>query len=273
MLEVENLSFSYESEKVVFSDISFRLHPGNIFTILGPNGTGKSTLIKCLVGILPPDAGTMRLSGDMITDVSPIDQAKMMAYVPQTHHIIFPFSVLDYVLMGRSPHLTVFGQPGSSDYILAMKALRQVGMVHLIDRCISEISGGELQLVSIARALAQTPSVLILDEPTSHLDFGNQFRILSIIEQLAKDGLSVIMSSHFPDHAFLISHTVAVMQGGRFIGIGSSDEVITRDLMYQAYGVEVAICDVSECGRTVCLPVKNFHQKQDIPAIPVGISY
>ena len=234
MLGVDNLSFEYVEKKPVFTNISFTVNRGDIFTILGPNGTGKSTLIKCLVGILSPGEGEIRLSGKTYGKMSNSDLARIIAYVPQTHQIIFPFPVLEYVLMGRSPHLPVFGQPSLPDYSMAMQALEQIGIDHLADRSISEISGGEMQLVSIARALAQTPSILVLDEPTSHLDFGNQFRVLSIIEKLAEEGISIIMSSHFPDHAFLISNMVAVMQGGQFVGIGPADEVITRDLMYQA---------------------------------------
>jgi iron complex transport system ATP-binding protein len=260
MIEVNHLSFAYDKDKPVFTDISFHLPPGKIFTILGPNGTGKSTLIKCLVGLLTPGSGEIHLSGEKMESISHRKQARIMAYVPQAHQIIFPFPVLDYVLMGRSPHLSVFGQPGSNDYLKAMQALKKVGVDYLADRPISEISGGEFQLISIARALTQSPSLLILDEPTSHLDFGNQFKVLSIIEELAGEGLSVVMSSHFPDHALLISHVVAVMQETRFIGIGTADEVITKELMEQAYGIDVVISTVTECGRTVCLPVRNSNQ-------------
>jgi len=157
-------------------------------------------------------------------------------------------------MMGRSPHLSVFSSPGEEDRRIAQEAIDTVGIGHLAHRPVSEISGGELQLVLIARALAQQPAVMVLDEPTSHLDFGNQVRVLRLIEKLAADGIGVIMSSHFPDHSFIIPQQVAVMKDRRFIAVGDADEVVTPTILHQAYGIDVTVTHVEEVGRRICVP-------------------
>lgn len=264
ILNVTDGAFSYDGERMIFEDIAFAIKKNECLCILGPNGTGKSTLIKCLVGLMSLQKGTILLNGQKIEELSRAEIAKQIAYVPQGHQVVFPFPVDEYVLMGRSPHLSVFSSPGEEDCRIADEALKTVGIAHLAKRPVSEISGGELQLVLIARALAQQPAVMILDEPTSHLDFGNQVRVLRLIEKLAADGIAVIMSSHFPDHSFIIPQRVAIMKDCRFIAVGDADDVVTPAILQQAYGIDVTVTHVEEVGRRICVPSATAARVNDI---------
>lgn len=264
ILDIIDAAFSYEREKTIFEGISFSVERGEILCILGPNGTGKSTLIKCLISVLPLQQGSIRLNGMEVKDLSRSEAAQQIAYVPQSHQIVFPFSVLDFVLMGRAPHLPLFATPGRSDRKIAWEALATVGIEHLADRAISEISGGELQLALIARALAQQPAVMVLDEPTSHLDFGNQIRVLQLIEHLSSSGLAVVMTSHFPDHCLFVRQKVAIMKDGRFIALGQSEEVLNPENLSAAYGIDVTVTYVKEAGRNACIPCA-VQKKRDQP--------
>lgn len=257
ILEVQQAGFRYDSRRMVFSDISFSLAEQEVLCILGPNGIGKSTLIRCLANLNPLCAGSIRLHTTKIQSMNHRDVAKVVGYVPQAHEIVFPFSVRDFVLMGRAPHLALFSSPDKNDYAKTEAAMDLVGISRISDKPVNEISGGEYQLAMIARALAQEPEVLLLDEPTSHLDFGNQIRVLEIIDRLAREGLSVIMSSHFPDHAFLSSNNVAIMQHGSFMAYGLAEEVITEENLKQTYGVDVSITYSHDVARHVCVPHKS----------------
>lgn len=255
ILDVRNAAFSYGEGHCIFEDISFSLEEGGVLSILGPNGTGKSTLMKCLNAIFRLDVGSVSLQGREITSMKRADVASAIGYVPQAHQIVFPFSVREFVLMGRAPHLGPFSAPGRHDEEIADRAMETVGIGHLADRAVSEISGGEHQLVMVARALTQEPAILLLDEPTSHLDFGNQIRILTLIEKLSRSGIAVIQSTHFPDHGFLLSGTSAILQGGSFIAHGPTDEVITPENLKRAYGVEVSVQFFEQANRKICVPL------------------
>lgn len=254
LLEVKNAQFSYNGKENIFENINFSVSNGDVFCILGANGTGKTTLIKCLNGLMRLDSGKVLLNNKNIYSLSHSEIAKNIGYIPQVHASTFPFKVMDVVLMGRSPHLDIFESPSEKDYEIAENSLKSLNIWHMKDKPYTEISGGEQQLVFIARVLAQEPSILILDEPTSHLDFGNQIRTLDIIEKLAKNGLSIIMSSHFPDHAFISANKVAIMKDKKFIDIGHPKKVINEFNMEQTYGINVKIVDVD--GRKACIPLK-----------------
>jgi iron complex transport system ATP-binding protein len=159
--------------------------------------------------------------------------------------------------MGRAPHLAAFSSPGKEDYTKANEKIDLVGIRKIADKPVNEISGGEYQLAMIARALTQEPTILLLDEPTSHLDFGNQIRVLDIVDRLANSGISVIMSSHFPDHALLYSNNVAIMQNGSFMAYGPAAEVITESNLQRTYGIDVKIDYSHRACRYVCVPMKN----------------
>jgi iron complex transport system ATP-binding protein len=254
ILDVRKAGFHYDPVRTIFSEISFSLAEEEVLCILGPNGIGKSTLIRCLANLNPLCAGTIQLHGNNIRSLPPRDVAKVIGYVPQAHEIVFQFPVRDFVLMGRAPHLGLFASPGREDRAKADAAIDLVGIRKIADKPVSAISGGEYQLAMIARALAQEPEVLLLDEPTSHLDFGNQIRVLEIIDRLATEGLSVIMSSHFPDHAFLTSNNVAIMQHGSFMAYGLAEEVVTEENLKETYGVDVSIAYSHTVERHVCVP-------------------
>ena len=254
ILEINHAEFSYNGIENIFRDVNLSLENGDVLCILGPNGTGKSTLIKCMNGLLKLNGGNIIINDQDIHSMNKNDLAKMIGYIPQSHNSTFAFSVFDVVLMGRAPHLNLTSVPGEKDCKIAEKALKSLGISHLTDKTYTEISGGERQMVLIARVLAQQPKILLLDEPTSHLDFGNQIRTLNVINKLAENGLSVIMTSHFPDHAFLSSNKVAIMNGGTIMEIGTPESVITEENMRRAYNIDVKILEVGE-HRKACIPM------------------
>ncbi|MGL4669317.1 MAG: ABC transporter ATP-binding protein [Methanobacteriaceae archaeon] len=270
LLEIKEGTFSYQSnnKKIknsekdkkyntnsnIFENISFSIDKGDIFCILGPNGSGKTTLIKCLTGINKLSNGEISVCGKNIKKMTPHDLAKYIGYIPQIHNSTFPYTVLDVVLMGRAPHLDIFESPGEKDIKIAQDAIKSLKIEYLAEKSYNEISGGEQQLVFIARILTQQPKVLILDEPTSHLDFGNQIRTMKIIENLSKAGLAIIMTSHFPDHSFIAGNKVAILKDKDFIDIGSPEKVITEENMKKTYEIPVKIIDIHD--RRVCIPLK-----------------
>ncbi|KZX15176.1 putative ABC transporter ATP-binding protein [Methanobrevibacter cuticularis] len=262
IMEAENLSFAYEDNNNIFEDINFTIDKGDVFCILGPNGTGKTTLLKCLNGIYTPNNGNVLIEGKNIKEFSYTEISKIIGYIPQGHVVTFPFSVLDVVLMGRAPYINLTDSPKEKDIKIAETALKNLGMSYIKDREYSTLSGGERQLVFLARVLAQEPDLLILDEPTSHLDFGNQIRLLEIIDKLSEMGLAIIMSSHFPDHAFSTSNKVAIMKNKSFIDFGNPNDVITQDNLKKAYGIDINLIEISD-NQKICVPIKSPNQSLD----------
>lgn len=252
-LKVNSLSYSYGNGPV-FENVSFSLGKGEIMCILGPNGAGKSTLLKCIAGIFKPASGSVRILGKDTSLLGVEEIARSVGYVPQQNEVVFPFSVLDFVLMGRTPHLSLFASPRAKDREIARNSLAMVGLSSLAERQLSSLSGGQLQMVLIARALAQQPSLLLLDEPTSHLDFGNQVLVLETVRKLAQAGMSIVMNTHMPDHAFLVGSKAAALTGGRLAAVGEVDTVINSKTMSSVYGVKVAVREIEDMKRKVCLP-------------------
>ncbi len=256
-IQAENISFSYSHDlgRAVFRDISLAVQPGDVFCLLGPNGIGKSTLLKCMGNILRVQQGRILLNGRNLFEFKLPDVAKHIGYVPQGLTSAFPFRIKDIIIMGRAPHLSILASPSRADMEIAYQAMETVGVAHLADRPCDSVSGGEWQLTLIARALVQEPQVLLLDEPTSHLDMGNQMRILQVIKDLTSHGMTIVMASHFPDHAFLIANVVAILNNGRIFQVGSPDEVITEQNMKTTYGVDVRVVQLGEGGiRKACFP-------------------
>jgi iron complex transport system ATP-binding protein len=258
-LTVSSAEFHYDATGTSgFNNVSFSLEDGEVMSILGPNGCGKTTLLKCLNSLIKIGKGSIAVDDQDISRLPRAEIARSIGYVPQLHQPAFPFSVLDTVLVGRAPHLGLLESPGLEDVSIAEKSLETMGIYHLRDKPYTQLSGGERQLVIFARVLAQQPSLLLLDEPTSHLDFGNQIRLLRIVENLAATGLPIIMTSHFPDHAFLVSSKVALMKQGEFIDIGTPDEVITDNNLEKVYNIKVKVINVdSGVNRKVCVPVDD----------------
>lgn len=239
IVRISSLSFSYGLE-FGLKDISLCVNSGEVVTLLGPNGSGKTTLLKCINSLLPPKEGCVFIDGKDVLKYSRNELAKVAGYVPQAHIPSFPFTVLDVVLMGRVSHLEIFQQPSKSDQEKAEVALQTVGLSGMKDRIYTQISGGERQLALVARALAQEPKILILDEPTAHLDFKNQITTLYVIRKLAKEkNIAVIMSLHEPNHALLFSDNVALMRNGTVAAYGKADKVITKENIKQTYCIDV----------------------------------
>jgi len=255
LLDVQNAAFSYGENITIFDDISFSLKKGDVFCVLGPNGIGKSTLIRCLARLLPLTSGRVLLDGHDISRMNRQALARKIGFIPQIHTPAFSYSVFDFVLMGRSPYVILFSLPAEKDITIAEEALSTVGITALRDKIYTHISGGEQQLVLFARVLAQEPRLLLLDEPTSHLDLGNQLKILGTIRELSRKGLTILMATHFPDHAFLISGRVGVMLEKGIPLIGPAEDVITEMTMKKAYNAAVRIMTMEgDGGRRICIP-------------------
>ncbi len=247
LISLKNGEFSF-GEKTIFSGLNLDVHKAEVVCILGANGCGKTTLLRCLNGNLPLKKGNINLDGVDITAMRIDAIARKIGFVFQEHHAPFPFSVLEVVRMGRAPHLSLFAMPSRHDTEIAGEKLELVGMYHLKDKPYTQISGGERQLILIARTLAQEPDVILMDEPTSHLDFRNQTIVLQIVNKLAEKGLSILMTSHLPDHAMLFSSRVALMKDGNFLVAGKPADVMTEESLKEIYGIEVKMVNVTESG-------------------------
>ena len=223
-LSVENLSFAYGAAPVL-RDVSFTAEGGELVSVLGPNGVGKTTLFRCILGTLTPQMGHIKMDGQDLATLPPRERARRIAYIPQIHPPTFGYTVLDTVLMGAA-------QIRQAD-----EALEQVGATHLRERNFAHLSGGEQQVVLIARALAQKAEVLMMDEPTSALDYGNQLRILQMVRRLAAQGYTVILSTHNPQHALTFATTLLALHGGTAAAWGRPAQVLTPELMETLYGV------------------------------------
>jgi len=243
MIEIQALSFHHpHSRELVLKEISFRVSPGEMTTVLGPNGSGKTTLFKCIIGLWTPQSGRICYKDQNLLQLPHAQRARMLATVPQDHDPPFPYSVIDVVLMGRAAHMGIFSTPAKADYSRAEEAMETVGVRHLRARAYTRISGGERQLVLIARALAQESPVLLLDEPTSHLDFRNQVLILKKVREIMKQrDLTVLMTLHDPNLAMLFSDTAILIEGGRLAASGSPQMVITEENLKRVYGIDVTI--------------------------------
>ena len=243
LIEIRGAGFSY-GEQAVFSGVDLDVYSGEVLTILGPNGCGKSTLLRCIGGALALKQGTVRFEN---VDLSTLDvraRARKVALLFQDHTPSFPYPVLNVVSMGRTPYLSAFGTPSAQDIAIAEEALEQVGMTHLKQRPYTELSGGERQLVLLARTLAQQPAVILLDEPTAHLDFKNQVRSLQQIGALAERGVTMIMTTHDPNQAFLFPGRAALMRPGGTLVVGPPAKVITDESLSAAYGIGVAVLSI-----------------------------
>ena len=252
--EVNDLTFKYpEGDRKVLDRASLSLGEGEILCILGPNGAGKTTLLNCMAGLLVPESGSIRLCGRDLSSMKQKEIAGAVGYVPQLHTPAFDYRALDFVLMGRAPKTGVFGRPSAEDEAMCMEVLASMGIEHLADKSYLNISGGERQQLLIARAIVQEPRVVLFDEPTAHLDYGNQHRILKRVKQMAEDGFSVIITTHNPDHALLLGDKAAIVGRDGSITEGSCDEIVTEERLGEVYGIDIKISFNQEIGRMTCL--------------------
>lgn len=251
LLEASDLAIGYGATAIA-NGLNLALDPGTVTCLLGPNGIGKTTLFKTLLGLIPPLAGAIRIAGRDSHQLRRQEIARHVAYVPQAHPAEFTYTVLDLVIMGRTAYLGAFGTPRQADHDAAMAALQRLGIAALADRDSTRISGGQRQLALIARALAQEAQIIFMDEPTASLDLGNRTLVLDTIRKLADSGLIVMLSTHEPEHAFLVADHVAILGRERFV-IGPTRTVMTADQLSQLYGLAVRI-EQTPSGRFVVGP-------------------
>ena len=251
-IEVQNLSFTYGRGPVV-EDCSFRVEKGKVYCLLGRNRSGKTTLLRLLTGHLKPVQGQVTVNGLNVHRASRRDTARLIGFVPQQHDAVFAYSVREMVAMGRNPHLGVFARPQESDYVIAAQALEQVGISHLQDRCYMEISGGERQLVFLARALAQQADYYVLDEPTSHLDFCHQHSIMRTLQQIVQhQGAAAIIAMHDTNLTLAYADEVILLSDGRISRMGTTSELMTAANLQEFYGMDMRVA-VLEDGKKVVL--------------------
>lgn len=250
---VSNLSFSY-GDHPVLRDVTFSAEKGQLLSVLGPNGVGKSTLFRCILGLLRGYDGEITVDGTSVRNLGAKALARLVAYIPQSSYPAFSYSVLDMVLMGAASHGGIFSTPGAKEEQLAREALERLEISHLASRSYTRLSGGERQLVLIARALAQRSGVLLMDEPTANLDYGNQMRVLSKVRTLAEEGYTIIQSTHNPDQSYLFSHRILAIKDGRILACGAPKEVLDAALIRALYGIDVEVLKLRDDRIRMCVP-------------------
>lgn len=258
MLQVEGLHFAYAGAPPLLVDVSFDLLRGQTLCLLGPNGSGKTSLMRCVLGLEALGAGRVRVEGQDLAALSPKRRAQHMAYVPQSSAVAFPFTVFDVVLMGRSAHLRFMADPDDSDRRWALDALDRLQILHLRERLFEQLSGGERQLVLLARALAQQARLLVMDEPCAALDLGHQVQVLQAMQSLAAEGYAILLSTHLPEQAFALQAQVALLVQGRLQGPAPAAQMLTAQALSGLYGTPVDLLEVSSGparGQHVCVPV------------------
>lgn len=251
ILQVMDLGFSYDGSRQIFKAISFDVNAGEIICLVGPNGIGKTTLLNCLAGLWAPLEGSVLLDGKDMAGTPARDIARMIGYVPQTLHPSFDYTVLEYVVTGNAPWLNIFEKPGPEHYQRAEEALEQMAISHLADKPYTRLSTGELQQVSIARAIAQKARLILMDEPTAHLDYGNQLKVLRLIKELSAKGYAVVLTTHNPDQVLLLDAKTAVIDHQSLFHFGAWQDILTEELLSGMYGTALRLIRVEGVDRMV----------------------
>lgn len=263
-VELKNITFGYDKRKIL-NDISINILSGSFTSIIGPNGSGKSTLLKVISSLIAPESGVINLEGIDIKSMSQLDIARKVAVVPQENNIEYRFTVQDIVMMGRYPHLGRFQTESMGDYKLVGNSLEMTNTLHLKDRYINELSGGEKQRVIIARALAQQPKIILLDEPTSYLDIQHQVEVLELLDNLnKKEGLTVIAILHDINLAARFSSDMILLKNGVMIGKGSPKEVITLENLKNVYEIDMIISKNPYSDSPYVIPLSRVGTKKII---------
>lgn len=260
-VEINDLSFTYGRGGHRLVDVSLAVRAGEMCCLLGPNGAGKTTLLRCILGLLTPAGGMIRVHGMDVTHLSARHLARLIAYVPQSTTTPFPFTALEMAVMGRTPHVGATAAPSAADRRAALTQLDRLGVGHLAHRSFPLLSGGERQLILLARALVQQAPILILDEPTSSLDYGNEVRFLDIVADLVQDNRAVLMTTHQPAHALTHADHAVLMRNGTVVADGPCEHVLTSQRLTALYGVGIHVAQVplpEAEGDTqrICFPIR-----------------
>ena len=240
-LILKDVRFGYREETTVLDSLSLKIEPARITAILGPNGAGKTTLLNTILGYLKPQTGQVLLDGENIGQYSKRQLSQIIGLVPQAEHFPFNFTAFEYILLGRTPYMDMFSMPQKADYQAAAEIVDLLKISHLKNRPVEELSGGEQQLVLLARALAQEPKILLLDEPTTHLDLGNTVTILNALKALAKENVTVVFTTHDPQAAVYCADQLVLMKKGNVLSAGSLEEIMTSGSLTQLYGVGIQV--------------------------------
>lgn len=255
IVRCDEISFRYSpNSSYILNKASLDVCSGDLIALVGPNGVGKSTLLNCINGLLRPQRGKVYLNGTDINTLKQSDIAKLIAYVPQRCNMSFDYTVREYVVLGRTARISPFQTPTDNDYRKVEEALLRLHIQHLKNRCVNDLSGGEQQKVTIARALVQEPRLILMDEPTSALDFGNQIHVLKLIRELAQDVSAVVFTTHNPDHCFMLNSKVAVLNTEGQLVVGECVKILTEDTLRKLYSAQLMLRYLPDVNRTICFP-------------------
>lgn len=250
--DIRSITFSYDTSRTILDGVTTSIDTGDLITLLGPNGTGKSTLLNCISGILKPSSGRVVLDGRDIREMTVREISRVIGYVPQNIQNNFDYTVYEYVLMGRVAHKRLLEYPDRDDREAANEAINTMGLGHLANRSFNRLSGGEQQQACIARALAQNPELIIMDEPTSALDFDNQVKVLKLAKNLSRMGYAVLMTTHNPEHALLLDSEAWMLDHDGKLSYGSSRELVNTEDLSNLYSVDVRVSRLNDSCRNVC---------------------
>lgn len=256
-LKVEHLNF-YFGKRQILKDINFETKGGEFLSILGPNGVGKTTLFRCILNLLRPSAGKITVDCRDIVQMTAQEMAQHIAYIPQFHNPAFNYSVLDMVLMGTASQLRTLETPGKAQIEIAKNALARMKIEHLAEQPYGFCSGGEKQLCLIARAIAQQAKILIMDEPSASLDFGNRIRVMQTVRSLVADGYAVIQTTHDPEQAFMYSDQILAIHDGHVLAYGTPQAVMKDVIMSKLYGIDVEVHSLHNDAIRVCVPANSL---------------
>lgn len=254
LYEIQDLHFSYRpNSPEVLRGVNLSIRQGEILTVLGRNGAGKSTLFSCMLGIQKPRQGTIRIQGRDIQSMTEREIAAVAGFVPQSHNPAFSYTVEEFVLMGCAARIGLFSTPGEEERQRARQALEKMDITHLAQRPYTELSGGERQQAVIARAIVGQPQIILFDEPTSHLDFANQGKVLRIVKRLSQEGFAVAITTHDPNHALLLGGNTAILGSNGQITWGPTETIVTQENLEKVYGADIYLQPWPQLGRSVCV--------------------
>lgn len=252
VLAAENIAYQYDAEHKVFEQVSFSLKEGELLTLLGPNGVGKSTLLNCLAGFISPTAGRVLLAGKDIKTLSPRQMASQLAYITQDNQNRCQYTVKEYILLGCAPRLGLFEQPGSSEIALVESVMKELGIETYADQSCDRISGGQRQMAAIARAIVQQTRIILLDEPMSALDLKNQIAIMKVLKKLLQKGYAIVITTHNPEQPILLQGMAAFLTDKNLI-VGKVDDIITEKKLREVYQADLRLLYIEDVNRKICV--------------------